>query len=336
MEWKEGLSHTAESLDVPRLPAIDSLYDYSLYGLHLRGPIPLTLPRASAEDCVDVEFLPAEPGQFADALSQLSLDNSDWIHHHQLGGGWNYIRYDEMFDFLVAPAGDRIFYRLLGPFSVEAFQTYALGRVFSFALVKLGIEPLHAAAVVVNGQAVAFLGASAFGKSSVAACFVAGNHRLLTDDILRLQEEHGQFVAFPGPPRLKLFPRMARSFLGDSSRGVHMNPRAAKFVFPLSAQQSHSAPAPLAAIYALTSPRDVYRRQSIQIGSHSPMEMLLKVLSFTHNHDLTDGDRLERQFEAARRLIDVVPVRKLSYPRVLASLPEVRDAVLADLQRSIP
>jgi hypothetical protein len=294
----------------------------------------LTLPEAAGPGPANIELHLAAPDWFAKVISHVTLDSSDWIHHHELAGGWSYIRYDEMFDFLVAPAGDRIFYRLLGPFSVEAFQTYALGRVFSFALVKMGHEPLHAATLVVNGQAVAFLGASTFGKSSLAACFVAANYRLLTDDVLRLKEHDGGFLACPGSPRLKLFPEVARLFLGDRARGLQMNAKSAKFVYPLSSAQSYSAEVPLAAIYALTAPRDVHRRQRIRIESPTPREALLKVLAHTHNDQLTERDRLERQFSAARRLLDLVPVRKLSYPRVLSSLPEVRDAVITDLQRS--
>lgn len=323
-----------QSLEVPDLPSVESTHNYALYGLRLRSAIRLTLPEASAEQRADVEFVPGLPDQFARALSQIVLNPDDWIHYHELADGGSYVRYDEMFDFLVAPRGDRIVYRLLGPFSIEAFQTYALGRVFSFALVKMGFEPLHAATVVVDGRAVAFLGASTFGKSSLAACFVAGSYPLLTDDILRLHQERGQFMAFPGPPRLKLFPKVARLFLGEDSRGLHMNPNAQKFVFPLSSEQTHASPVPLAAIYAITAPRDVHRSQRIDIGTHSPMEALLKVLSFTHNDQLTDRGRLERHFTAARRLVEVVPVRKLSYPRVLSSLPEVRDTILADLQRA--
>ena len=65
--------------------------------------------------------------------------------------------------------------------------------------------------IVVNGRAVAFLGASTYGKSSLAACFIAAGHRLLTDDTLRLEERDGQWIAYPGPPRLRLLPKVART-----------------------------------------------------------------------------------------------------------------------------
>ena len=326
------------SEDLVSVPSNNSTYyDYALYGLRVRARVKLTLDDIPVEGSADVELLPGDPEQFADAISHIILDDSDWIHLHELPGGWSYLRYDELFEFLVEPSGSRVFYRFLATVSLESFQTYALGRVFSFALVKLGYEPLHAATIVVDGRAVAFLGASTFGKSSLATCFVAAGYPLLTDDTLRLEERGGQYVAFPGPPRLRLMPRIARLYLGGTDAGVVMNPReknakAPKLVFCLSPSQSFANVAPLAAIYVITAPRKVHRRQRIMIGSLPSLQAMVNVLSFTHNAELSDAKRLSRQLEAAQKLITSVRMRSLSYPRVLSSLADVRDAVLADLK----
>ncbi len=308
-------------------------HDYIMYGLRLRSHLKLTLEEAPAGEVADLELAPGEPDWFEHTVAAVALD-SDWINIHELPGGWSYVRYEGLFDFLISAAGDRIFYRLLAEVPLESFQTYALGRIFSFALVKQGYEPLHAATVVVEGQAVAFMGASTFGKSSLAACFVTSGYPLLTDDVLRVEESHGHYVAFPGPPRLKLLPRVARLYLGDVAAGTPINTRnlnAPKRVYSLRAAQVCGKPVPLAAIYVVTGPRNVFRRQRIHIKSLPPVESLVKILTFTHNHELTGPARLARQFDAARQLIAKVPVRSLSYPRVLSSLPEVKAAILADL-----
>ena len=99
-----------------------------------------------------------------------------------------------------------------------------LGQALSFALVKQRFEPLHATVVVVDDQAVAFLGDNASGKSSLAACFLEAGYRLLTDDLLMLQESSNRVLAYPGPPRLKLFPKIASRFLGRTANRVQMNP----------------------------------------------------------------------------------------------------------------
>jgi len=314
-------------------------YDYALYGLRIRSDIKFTLDDVPVEGSADVELRTASRDQFVDIASQVDLDHSDWIHHHELTDGRSFIRYDELFDFVVAASGNRILYRFLNDVPLESFQTYVLGRVFSFALVKMGYEPLHAATVVVDGKAVAFLGASTFGKSSLATCFVASGFPLLTDDTLRLEERDGHYVAFPGTPRLRLLPKIARLYLGGTSNGVVMNPRekdarAPKLIFCLSHSQSYARVAPLAAIYVVTAPRKVHRKQRIAIGSLKPLQALMNVVSFTHNDGLTGSDRLTRQLDAARRLIDCVTIRSLSYPRILASLDEIKDAVLEDLKHN--
>ncbi len=325
-----------EELQVLR-PSEPACYDYALYGLRIRSDIKLTLDDVAVEGSADVELLASSRQQFADIAAQVELDQSNWSHQHELTDGRSFIRYDGLFEFVVAPLGNQILYRFLSDVSLESFQTYVLGRVFSFALVKMGYEPLHAATVVVDDRAVAFLGASTFGKSSLATCFVASGFPLLTDDTLRLEERDGHYVAFPGPPRLRLLPKIARLYLGDVSNGVVMNPhekdsRAPKLIFCLSRSQSYAKVAPLGAIYVVTAPRKVHRKQRIAISSLTPLQALMNVVSFTHNDGLTGSDRLTRQLEAARRLIDLVTIRSLSYPRVLASLDEVKDAVLEDLK----
>jgi len=312
-------------------------YDYALYGFRIRSDIKLTLDDVPVEGAADVELFEGSRLQFTSIAAQIELNHSDWIHHHELADGRSFIRYEGLFEFVVEPLGNRIFYRFLTTVSMESFQTYVLGRVFSFALVKMGYEPLHAATVVVDDRAVAFLGASTFGKSSLATCFVASGFPLLTDDTLRLEERDGHFVAFPGPPRLRLLPKIARLYLGGTSNGVVMNPRekdarAPKLIFCLSSTQSYARVAPLGAIYVVTAPRKVHRKQRIAISSLTPLQALMNVVSFTHNDGLTGSDRLTRQLDAARHLIELVTIRSLSYPRILASLDEVKDAVLEDLK----
>ena len=59
---------------------------------------------------------------------------------------------------------------------------------------KSGFEPLHATVVVVSGEAVAFLGESGYGKSSLAASFLDSGHQLLTDDLLILRASAGRVL----------------------------------------------------------------------------------------------------------------------------------------------
>ena len=207
--------------------------------------------------------------------------------------GSTYLRWDGLAEFLVSADGlPAITFGWIGPASQEAFQVYLLGQALSFALVKRGHEPLHATSVVVDGRAVVFLGNSGFGKSSLAACFLRAGHQLLTDDLLMLREGPEGFTAYPGPPRIKLFPDMARRHLGERVTGPPMNLATKKRVIALEPHQRCLTPVPLGAIYALASPREVARKQRVRIETLSSRQAFVTLVANTFNYLIVGADRL--------------------------------------------
>jgi hypothetical protein len=246
-------------------------------------------------------------------------------------GGW-YLRWARLFECLLSADARRIAYRPLPGGSPAALETYLLGHVLSFVLLHRGEEPLHATAVVVRGRAVALVGDSGYGKSTLAAAFLAAGHALLTDDLLVVRRDGAGFTAFPGPPRIKLFPEVARAVLGDhDAAGARMNSLTSKLVIPLArADDPPAGPVFLAAMYVLAppGPRPV---RGITIRRLSPRRAFVELTRATFNSMNVDRARLERQFALVTALASVVPVKTLTFPRSLAWLPTVRAAIDADL-----
>jgi hypothetical protein len=183
--------------------------------------------------------------------------------------------------------------------------------------------------VVVHGQAIAFLGDSGHGKSSLAACFLAGGHRLLTDDLLVLEESDDHLVGHPGPPRIKLFPAVARRFL-QSRDTPTMNGATGKLIVPLAEHQRCPVPVPLKAIYAVTAPVNACRTSDVSIEPLSPREAFVCLLRATFNRRIQCQARLARQFAAMTTIANRITVRRLSYPRSIDRLSEVRDRIIAE------
>jgi hypothetical protein len=248
----------------------------------------------------------------------------------QFPDGSSYVRWDNIGEVLISKNGRSVICRALGQITSESFHVYLLGQAFSFALVKNGFEPLHATAVVIAGQAIAFLGDCGFGKSTLAAAFLQAGDRLLTDDLLVLGKTAQALFAYPGPPRIKLFPRMARRFLGENASGVPLNPKTQKLIIPLDDSRVCADAVPLAMIYVLAPPDEVAGRD-IRIVSISQREAFVTLLASAFNYVISDPERLRRQFEAAQALANTRIVRRLSYPRSLECLPLVREAILSDL-----
>src|SRR6185436_12200791 len=82
------------------------------------------------------------------------------------------------------------------------------GPATAAILYQRGILPLHASAVLIDGELVAFLAPSGTGKSSLAAAFVTDGAVLFADDLLavRLGTPDGAPWAFPGSTRLRIPP----------------------------------------------------------------------------------------------------------------------------------
>jgi len=103
-----------------------------------------------------------------------------------------------------------------------------------------------------------------------------------------------------------------------------------KRILPIEEHRRQGRPGALDAIYALAAPRDACRTPCVKVESLSPREAFLELLKGTFNRRLTNQPRLARQFGFAARMTDLVAVKKLTYPRAIDRLPEVREAVRAD------
>lgn len=308
---------------------------YRLYGLSLRSPWPLPGVEAAARALADVELLDGPAALFSalrrDAASR--SDGEEWFYYARLPDGSDYLRWSGLFEFLISADGRRISCHSLDGASRETFYTYLLGQALSFALLKRGVEPLHSTAVVIDGEAAGFVGDCGAGKSSLGAAFLRAGYSLLTDDLLVVTPKGGQLIASPGPPRIKLFPEIAKALLGDLATGAPMNPETSKLIVSLPAGLSAHAATPLRALYVLRPPTPGIDGGRIMIRSFPQRRACLELIANTFNPVVVERDRLRRQFALAARLAVGVPIKSLSYPRDLSRLPAVLEAVRSDLRR---
>jgi hypothetical protein len=307
------------------------LFHYGIYGISLKSEIPLALPEHDGDAHASIELRHGGSGQFEEAINRANLvAREDGYCYSRLNDSSSYVCWTGLGEFIVSPRGDRVWCSRAGEASNESFQVYLLGQALSFALVKAGFEPLHATAIEHEGDAIALLGDSGYGKSTLAASLIAVGWRLLTDDLLLLRPHSRGLQAYAGPARIKLFPDSASRFLGCASPGVPMNAETTKQVIPLDAARHCPNPVPLRAIYALASPQEMRRQRSVRIDPMTAREAFFALVKNTFNRRIADPERLQRQISQTTCVLNAVPVRKLSYPRSLARLSDVREAILSD------
>ena len=211
-------------------------YLYRIYGICVKSQWALPFHHFDAAGAApaEVELIEGSAWLFSGARAKGGLETAPAGYQYaSLGDGSIYLVWPGLFEFLVSADGLRIAARPASNVSWETFYSYLFGQVLSFALLKQGIEPLHCTAVGLEGGAVGLLGDSGYGKSSLAAAFLQAGYPLLTDDLLVLQENGQGFLAYPSFPRIKLFPEVARAFLGEAEESVPYNPYTAKRIIPL-------------------------------------------------------------------------------------------------------
>ncbi|MGH9789107.1 MAG: hypothetical protein ACRD4U_10440 [Candidatus Acidiferrales bacterium] len=238
-----------------------------------------------------------------------------------------FVRWPGLGDFLIEGRGRRILARPEPGAPAGELRDLVVTTIASFALVERGVETLHASAVEVAGQAIAFAGTGASGKSSLAAFFAQRGHRLLTDDVLPVASRAGRVFAYSGLPEVKLDPAAVRALGLDSKRlrGYSGYPKRYWRV-PLD-----RGPRRLAALYF---PRLVRSSGAkVRLVRLSPAVTFRTLLGHTFTASLRPRTRLRRQFALFTRMARTVPARRLIIPRGWKNLEEVARRIEADLKQ---
>ena len=235
-------------------------------------------------------------------------------------------RFPRRADFLFDPSS-----RVLRPFPSPEFdlqnlRQLLLDNVLPLVLSRRCFLVLHGGAVLIDDQAVAFLGESGAGKSTLTAAFVSHGRPLVTDDCLALEESRRGVAAFTSHPGLKLWPDSAESTFGPKTAAAPVRSGGSK----LRVRAPGVAPperSPLRRIYLLS------RGPRISVAAPRKGDAFIGIVQNTQILDPTDPAMLKASFERIGRLLEKVPVRGLTYPRSYSRIGAVREAVLKDLER---
>lgn len=97
----------------------------------------------------------------------------------------------------IAPDGGAVACAPPGPAGWD-WQRFLVGRILPWAAVLSGYEAFHASAVAIGGRAVAFVGQTGAGKTSLAVRLVAGGAEYMTDDVLAVETGEGGVLGHAG------------------------------------------------------------------------------------------------------------------------------------------
>ena len=244
------------------------------------------------------------------------------------------LRFFEHADFLVSKDGRKITVRPQQDTTSETIIHLLLDQVLPRLLDLQGHLLIHASSVRVGKDAIAFIGESGAGKSTVSASFHLHGHQLLSDDGLLIKLVANTVSAVPTYRSLRLWPDTI-SYLYKENPVVapvaHYSDkcRVLSECSTLAMMEAHS----LAIIYLL-DPTDDKVSETVSITQLRPIEACMAIISNSFQLDVNDKKRAAERLKQAAQISRMVPVFRLQYHRDFSRLPALRAAILKHYEQT--
>lgn len=235
------------------------------------------------------------------------------------------IRFPNLADFTVSPDGGEVVAYPVADVSDYTVDHLYLNQALPLALSRQFILVLHAAAIEIDKFAVAFLGYSGQGKSTLAAAFSTSGYRFLTDDGLQLEKRGGTYLAWPSHPSIRLWEDSRQAVMPNTVRfapPVDYTPKArllADDEVPYC-----DVPRPLRCMYFLGDGNT----DLISIKPVSGRNAMVELVRHSFLLDIDEREMLKYHFGQLTELVKTLKFFELDYPRQYEMLPKVREAVI--------
>ncbi len=283
---------------------------FRAYGLNLESDFPFQeLPPIHAQpaDVIIKRVSMGVPQQGGELASYFPIDaETIYVHQNEVAT----IKVCSGRELLVDPHPDA---------AASVVRHFILHQGFSILLWQLGRVPLHASAVVKDGQAYAFMGDSGAGKSTLCASLHLAGCTLGSDDIVSLECGDGNSGPLfqPSFPQLKLVQDSPVSIKADTHTHALADNELEKQVWNAHRNFSHEK-APLKGIF------------SLKFGSQLGIYKLPPQQCFGFLNQNTYGSSIlpavgwqERHLRQCAEIIRRVPIYVLVRPKDFTLQPQV-------------
>jgi hypothetical protein len=274
-------------------------------------------------DYVVMGSRPQEPLDAQPFHTYESPEGRTWTEFHRSGTSY-LLRFPGYADFEVSACGTRVAGYPAAGVDPATLEHLYINQVLPLALSRQGRLSFHASAVTVGEGAIAFLGRSGRGKSTLAAQFAATGERFLTDDGLILVECSSGLQVQPNRPSIRLWHDSRQALLHE---GLTVAPPVSYTskarVLAGEGLPFCEEPRRLIAAYVL----DGDETPDTAIQKAEGVQAVIGWIGNSFLLDVEDRTLLTHHFENAIRVTTAVPTFHLHYPRRYEALPDVQAAI---------
>ncbi len=271
----------------------------------------------------------------------------EWFHDWRLpggevtlsaarAGGDYYLRFHGLADFRISSDGSAITGFSTTSAAEELMCHLLIDQVMPRVMAHRGHLVMHASANQVHGGAIAFLGKTGCGKSTLAASLYQQGLPLLGDDCLLLRPGDHDVAAIPSYVGARLWPDSLQAVIGSHHTTRPMAYYSAKRRLGLPDALTSPQPGlPLRAVFLLACTLNADDTAGVSFEPVSGAQVIMELIKNSFLLDVTDQALLSSQLKKFGRIFGAaIPVYRLAYPRRHDVLPQVRKAlqnILADI-----
>lgn len=247
-----------------------------------------------------------------------------WMEFYRNPFGY-VLRFPDLADFEVNTPLRQVICFPVPSISLATAEHLYLNQVLPLVLGKLGKLVFHASAVEIGSHAVAFMAESGRGKSTLAASFATGGHRLFTDDSLMIDDFGDHFDVAPSHPSIRLWADSEAELIPRGLLAAQPLPFTSKARFMASDSIVFCSQAkPLRRAYFLGDGS----ANTVRFDRLNGAEATVEWIKHSFLLDVEDKALLTSHFNRVARLAGEPINYRLDYPRRFDYLGILRQAVI--------
>ncbi len=208
-------------------------------------------------------------------------------------------------------------------------RLFLLGTAFGCILHQRSLLPLHASAILHNGEAVLFLGHSGVGKSTLAAAMKNRGYKVVADDVCAVKVQQGEEpLVYPGIPQIKLWKETVEFLGGNVNAMKRLFGEEEKYALPAQ-NLYYDKPLLIKRMYILHA----HTGKELSIFDMHPLEKIHAIKNYTYRKGMVvKMGIITRNLNMCGLLARSAPLRMILRPNTGFLLRELTELIENDLQ----
>ena len=241
------------------------------------------------------------------------------------------LRFPGLVDFDVRPDQHSIDCYVSDATPSNTLRHLALDQVLPLVVGTPDSIALHGSVIETPAGAMALLGQSGIGKSTLAALLGSRGHAVLSDDCCLIARGERGFTVVPSYAGVRLNPDSLEQAFAGRATGDPVSHYSQKRRIGDGVLAFSGRPVPLTRVFVIGTRDELEAAGAISISDISKRDAMYALIDYTFHLDIGYSPRLRETFELSAAIVDCYRVRKLVYPWNLGAGKALADAILENV-----